>query len=438
MTDLFVYLFQVTLVFVLLYGLYHLVLRNFTFHTLNRIVLLLSIPISLSIPFVHTFLPQTTINAIEIPVFEHFNFDVFQRDLTTTTTTPTFDYWFVLSVIYWIGFSICMIRFIRTFVNLWKLKRTAIATKKDGFHFVEADVPEVFSYFHWIFIPKGSLQQLDPLIIAHEKAHCKQRHTFDILFTELYTIIFWFNPLIYFYRKSLKAVHEFQADQKVLQTNIKTSTYMQLVLTSLCAEKPNHLYSYFNHPILKKRIDMMTKSKSKAVSKLLYILILPIMIVCVLSFKSNDNALPETTTIIDHTTTNDTTFLFPVAGKTIEDITSGFGAKRKHPKIKNRQAHGGIDIRANRGTAVLATADGIVLKAANEGKWGNLIVIKHANDYESWYAHLKGFEVTSTKKVKKGDVIGYVGVTGKTTGPHLHFELKQHGKRLDPLEHLKN
>ena len=72
-----------------------------------------------------------------------------------------------------------------------------------------------------------------------------------------------------------------------------------------------------------------------------------------------------------------------------------------------------------------------------EGDWGNLIVITHPNSYETWYAHLNGFKVIENQEVKKGDIIGYVGTTGRSSGPHLHYEVKHNGQQVNPLDYIE-
>jgi len=90
--------------------------------------------------------------------------------------------------------------------------------------------------------------------------------------------------LSYSYRKSVKAVHEFQADRGVLQQHVKTSTYLRLVLTSFQVNRPHTIYSYFNHPIIKKRVEMMTKTKSKKRTVVNYLLLAPVLMGCLVAF----------------------------------------------------------------------------------------------------------------------------------------------------------
>jgi len=99
--------------------------------------------------------------------------------------------------------------------------------------------------------------------------------------------------------------------------------------------------------------------------------------------------------------------------------------------------HNGIDIKAPIGTPVIATADGVVAKAADQNKWGNLIVIKHSDGYQTWYAHLQKFNVTENQSVKKGDVIGYVGNTGASLGSHLHYEVHYKEAQVNPINFIK-
>jgi murein DD-endopeptidase MepM/ murein hydrolase activator NlpD len=259
-----------------------------------------------------------------------------------------------------------------------------------------------------------------------------------VILTEVYIAFFWFNPLLYFYRKSLKAVHEFQADKGVLQNGVKTSQYLQLLKQSLEVSKPNKLYNYFNQPILKKRVTMMTKPKSNRLAKLKYILLLPVCALLISAFTSPSVENNKYLNIIAVSKfLSATPSGFPLQNASKNDITSFFGEKSKRPKTKANKAHSGIDIRAKIGTPVIATADGIIAKAAMEGDWGNLIVITHADGYETWYAHLNGFNINENQAVKKGDIIGYVGNTGRSSGPHLHYEVKHNRQHLNPIDYME-
>ncbi len=115
-------------------------------------------------------------------------------------------------------------------------------------------------------------------------------------------------------------------------------------------------------------------------------------------------------------------------------VSSGFSYRRLHPILKIRRPHLGVDYGARKGTPVIATADGKVIRASRKGGYGKTIIIKHGQQYRTLYAHLSGYAkgVRSGKWVKKGQVIGYIGSTGLSTGPHLHYEIHVAGKAKNP------
>lgn len=120
-----------------------------------------------------------------------------------------------------------------------------------------------------------------------------------------------------------------------------------------------------------------------------------------------------------------------------DHVSSGFGM-RFHPVLKRKKLHNGIDYAAPTGTPVRAAADGTVTFAGPKGPNGNLLILRHASGFESFYAHLSRFAtgLRAGRKVKQREVIAYVGSTGRSTGPHLHFSLKRSGKFIDPATQL--
>lgn len=115
-------------------------------------------------------------------------------------------------------------------------------------------------------------------------------------------------------------------------------------------------------------------------------------------------------------------------------ISSGFNPKRFHPILKRYRAHLGIDYAAPRGTKVYAAGDGVVSFVGTKGGYGKTIMIKHLGEYNTLYAHLNGFAsgIVRGKKVKQGTLIGYIGNTGMSTGPHLHFGLYRGNTAINP------
>ncbi|MEW6319871.1 MAG: M23 family metallopeptidase [Acidobacteriota bacterium] len=118
-------------------------------------------------------------------------------------------------------------------------------------------------------------------------------------------------------------------------------------------------------------------------------------------------------------------------------LTSSVGS-RSDPFTGEKDYHPGIDISADKGSPVYATADGVVTHAAYAGAYGNLIVVDHGFGLETRYGHLSAFRVKAGDRVKRSDVIGNVGSTGRSTSAHLHYEVRVNGRLLNPLQLLLN
>lgn len=123
--------------------------------------------------------------------------------------------------------------------------------------------------------------------------------------------------------------------------------------------------------------------------------------------------------------------IWPVNGQ----ITSNFG-QRSDPINGSVDRHGGLDIAVNTGTPVKAAADGIIEKAESNSFYGNYIIVKHSNSFSTVYGHLSEIAKNEGDRVKKGETIALSGSTGRSTGPHLHFEIRIGGKKTNPLSLL--
>jgi murein DD-endopeptidase MepM/ murein hydrolase activator NlpD len=116
-------------------------------------------------------------------------------------------------------------------------------------------------------------------------------------------------------------------------------------------------------------------------------------------------------------------------------LTSGYGM-RTHPVLGGRRKHTGIDLAAPTGTPVYAAADGIISRAEWYSSYGLYISVEHGASMQTRYAHLSRLAVAAGDSVKKGDLIGYVGSTGRSTGPHLHYEVRVEGLAVNPIPYM--
>lgn len=124
----------------------------------------------------------------------------------------------------------------------------------------------------------------------------------------------------------------------------------------------------------------------------------------------------------------------PLEGMT---MTSNFGL-RIHPVLGGARAHKGVDLAAPVGTPIYATADGLVGKAAWFGGYGLYVQLQHGNNLETRYGHMSRLNVAEGQHVRKGDVIGFVGSTGRSTGPHLHYEVRVSGAAVNPIPYMQS
>jgi len=128
----------------------------------------------------------------------------------------------------------------------------------------------------------------------------------------------------------------------------------------------------------------------------------------------------------------------PVSNKNLSRMASGYGW-RIHPIYKTRKLHAGMDFSAKSGTPIYATGDGKISKLRKSRRgYGNHVIIDHGYGYKTLYAHMQKYIVHKGQKVKRGEVIGYVGNTGTSVGPHLHYEVIKDGKKINPVNFYYN
>lgn len=128
----------------------------------------------------------------------------------------------------------------------------------------------------------------------------------------------------------------------------------------------------------------------------------------------------------------------PISNKDLNRIASGFGY-RIDPVYKTTKFHAGLDFSAPQGTPIYATADGTVTTAGSTGNgYGNHVIINHGYGYETLFGHMVRVKARNGQVVKRGEVIGWVGSTGKSTGPHCHYEVHKNGEKIDPIYFFYN
>lgn len=127
----------------------------------------------------------------------------------------------------------------------------------------------------------------------------------------------------------------------------------------------------------------------------------------------------------------------PLSHKGFRRISSPFGIRSRHPVTGTpNNFHSGVDLAAPRGTPIYATGDGVVQEAKFLGGYGNCVVVEHGYGFKTFYGHMQAFIVKKRQKVKRGQHIGYVGSTGMSTGPHLHYEVRKNNRYMNPVHYF--
>jgi TonB family protein len=279
------YLVQSSLSIILLYAVYALFLERETFFAVNRIYLAGSIVISLIMPYFSRSIPVSP------------DTDFYRNVLDTIVITPGMEAGAKslpltalqgAMIVYLTGAVLFLLRFVFQLIQVSGLIRKYGMARHDGLRIVfTASNYQPFSFFRLLFIPV-SLQDKESLsqVIAHEKVHIRQAHTLDLLLLELLTIVQWFNPVIWLYRRSVKSVHEYLADEGVLDHGFDRTNYAELLLNQTLGTQVNDLTHNFNYSLLKNRMIMMTKTRSKRWRSLKAAFAIPVITLLVVAFST--------------------------------------------------------------------------------------------------------------------------------------------------------
>tara|TARA_R110000868_G_scaffold410923_3_gene700947 strand:- start:5326 stop:7383 length:2058 start_codon:yes stop_codon:yes gene_type:complete len=296
------YLLKVSAIVAIFYVCYKLFLQRDTFFEHNRWFLLFGLVTSFLVPF---FVIPNYIEYVptEIAILSYENISV------TNETEKAFNILDYFPLIYGLGVLCFLIRFL---IQLSSLSVVIFKNEnvKDGrYTFVKTNKNiSPFSFFNWIVYNPTNFTKTDlDQIITHEKAHANQFHSIDILLTQLVNIVLWFNPIIWFYNKDLKQNLEFIAD-KTAQNKLKCKKSYQTIL--LKTSIPSHqmvLSNNFYNSLIKKRIVMLHKSKSKKINQIKFALVIPLLAIFLMSFNTKDiyiekDAPTLESSIIDNTT----------------------------------------------------------------------------------------------------------------------------------------
>lgn len=303
---------QISGCLILFYGIYHLSLRKLTFFEVNRWYLLTSILLSILIPTVG---PLIEVNKPEIFVYNMETVTVAAPIVMDQSRSFEDWAWLIVKFVYLTGVFIALARLSVGLYKIWRLYVGGKKLWKGNLHFVYNDAKHLpFSFLGSIYI-SNNVQLNDRVkeVILHEEVHVRRGHTFDILFTELAHSIFWFNPIFIFYKRALKASHEFIADN-VVSTASDKYAYIQTLVGTAVSGIQLELTNQFFHSQIKKRLEMMNTHTSRKSSLGRYFLAIPLIFALAIGFASAKNYIYpdgnlDSITAIDTLPTNAKYFL---------------------------------------------------------------------------------------------------------------------------------
>lgn len=455
-------------------GIYYWVLAKTALHRLKRFYLLFALLISLAIPFITVGIPiesekfianvETFTEPISLTLEGLSNSQLtpeLKSEVPVTTVTKSIetstqdirsrtDLTTILAIsVYGLIALVLVFRLSR---NVFKLFQKVMTSEHDDYKGIKVIILQgtnaPFSFLNYIFISKTDFENKDGkhLLMTHEACHIKQRHTIDILILELLKSILWFNPFYHFYGKAIRQNHEFLADAEVLKVYENISNYQKILFQFLnkTSSNPLMLTSPFNHSFTQKRFIMMTKKNSRASAIVRLSLLIPLLTITTISFtlepienipvKSDPIEVLNLET--DESRKSDKPEISPVNLVGYTRIVVGHGTTL-HRGTDRMYDHDGVDFRAKLGTPVMAAGNGIIeIVSLNDSNYGNYILIKHGDEYQTLYASLKEVSVTKGQTIEKGQVIGTVGKSIPDSNIHLHYEVIKNGKQVNPNEYF--
>lgn len=279
----FIYSIKVAICLAAFYLFYKLLLSRDTFHAFNRATLLLLMLLSLVLPFVNISVDEPTVAYDGMVQIEQL-LAMGVVDDGPAPSGPTLIQ--VLFAIYIIGVALFLVGEICSLVRLHRLISGKYSvTTADGIKIVVIDDDVApFSWFNNIVISRSDYESGRSEILIHEKAHIARRHSLDIMLCNMLLIFQWFNPAAWLLRRELQNIHEYEADEAVIQSGADASEYQLLLIRKAVGERLFSMANNLNHNSLKKRITMMLIKKSNPWNRAKILLTVPVAAVAVVAF----------------------------------------------------------------------------------------------------------------------------------------------------------
>ena len=294
----FVYILKASVCLVVFYLFYRLLLSKETFHRFNRLALLGVLVLSCLIPLIEVTTHEPSEVSQPFLSLEEMMLMAEAAPVALSETSAPFPWRSLLLLVYWVGILFFLVRHLWSFGKMVRLLRASRkeSLKEEGITLFVHDEKEVapFSWMKNIAISASDLEESGDEILTHERAHIRNRHSWDLLLAEVCIFFQWFNPAAWLLKQELQTIHEFEADEWVIENGIDAKRYQLLIIKKAVGARLYSIANSFNHSSLKKRITMMIKKKSNPWARLKYLYVLPLAAVAVAAF-----ARPEVSNELD-------------------------------------------------------------------------------------------------------------------------------------------
>jgi biopolymer transport protein ExbD len=310
MNSFLLYILKSTICISLLYLLFKVLMRKESSFSVSRIILLTIVTASVIVPLVQLpQLMQTPLRVQLIPEFSENKIQIQNLPVTekaeavvvpsSNEPTPaanklTISLETLLKYFYLAGMLVAFILLIRNIVLVLMLFRNATVRQMDGYRLliVDREVPS-FAFGRLVVISQSDYDSHSAAILSHEQAHIRLNHFYDLIFLELVKIFHWFNPAVYGLIRDLKEIQEFQADDCTLTSGIDATQYQLLIIQKGVGPRRFALANSFNHCQIKKRINMMNKSKTSKAWRWKVATFLPLLALLLMAFGKTGENVPE-------------------------------------------------------------------------------------------------------------------------------------------------
>ncbi len=268
------YIIQVILFQILFLMIYDFFLSKETFFIKNRFYLLFTAVASFALPLIK-------IPRIKSSIPEEYTILLPEVVLSPQTIIEKQSWYQSIAyfdILFWLGFAVFLSVFIYKIYSILKLLYENNIQKYDGYHLVILpNTSKAFSFFNYIFLGENISESSKEKVIKHELVHSKQKHSIDLLLFEMLKIVMWFNPMIWVFQKRIASIHEFLSDEVASKLS-KKETYINNLLEEVFqVQNISFVNQFYKQSLIKKRIVMMTKSRSKQSKQLRYLMLIPVL-----------------------------------------------------------------------------------------------------------------------------------------------------------------